>query len=86
MSSPLDGRIRAIAREEASALLPGAPATANDDGVDRLTALEEEVADLRGAVKRAFARLDALDQTPGAAPQESKPAQRRARKTAETSE
>lgn len=84
--SALDGRIRHLAREEAAALLNGTPAAADAEGVDRLTALEQEVVDLRGAVKRAFARLDALDQTPGAAPQESKPVQRRTRKTAETSE
>lgn len=84
--SALDGRIRHLAREEATALLGVAtPAPVAEDG-DRVGALEKEVADLRGAVKRAFDRLDALDRTAGTEEQVSKPTARRTRKTAETSE
>jgi hypothetical protein len=86
MSSPLDGRIRAIAREEAAALLGGGSAATVTEGPDRMSVLEQELVDLRGALKRAFARLDAIEQAPGTADQESKPTARRTRKTAETSE
>jgi hypothetical protein len=84
--SALDGRIRHLAREEATALLGVGTPAPDAEHSDRVTALEREVADLRGAVKRAFDRLDAIDHAPGAAEQESKPAARRTRKTAETSE
>lgn len=68
MSSPLDARIRRLAREEL-----GSPAAASDS-TDRVTALEKEVADLRS-------RLDALEQAAG---QEEKPVARRTRKAADT--
>lgn len=52
MSSPLDGRIRTLAREEAAALL--GVATPNSAAPDRVAELQAEVAELR-------ARLDAVE-------------------------
>ncbi|MEH0543017.1 hypothetical protein QA802_08010 [Streptomyces sp. B21-105] len=65
MSSPLDGRIRAIAREEAGALLGvGSPdAAADGDGTDRTAELEREVAALRATLEEFGARLDAVEKT-----------------------
>ena len=58
MSSPLDARIRKLAREEAAALAGASPAAVGEtSGPDRLTALETEVADLR-------ARLEKLENAP----------------------
>ncbi|KAF2774699.1 hypothetical protein [Streptomyces sp. OM5714] len=83
--SALDARIRRLAREEAEALTGAAPAAVLDaSGPDRLTALEKEVADLRGALKDAFARLDTLSAN-ASAPDE-KPTTRRTRKAAGTDE
>lgn len=56
MSSPLEGRIRALAREEAATLLGVGTPTATADTDPKLAALEKEVAELRS-------RLDALDIT-----------------------
>jgi hypothetical protein len=81
MSSPLDARMRLIAREEAAALAGPAPAV-QESGADRLAHLEREVADLRSALERAVGRLDAIEQ----ASTDPKPATRRARKTAEPTE
>lgn len=85
MSSPLDGRIRTLAREEAAALLqdaaPGGNATE-----DRVASLEQAVTSLHGTVLHLEARLDALDQAAGPAGhavQEGRPAARRTRKTSE---
>lgn len=79
MSSPLDSRMRAIAREEAERLAtPNTPVGTSD--ADRLTALEKEVAELRGDLKRAYARIDELSSTEP----EDKPTARRTRKTAGT--
>lgn len=78
MSSPLDARIRRLAREEAERVNTGTPAAAAS-GPDRLATLEKEVAELRGDLKRAYARIDALSP---AGPEETPPA-RRTRKTAE---
>ena len=81
MSSPLDGRIRAIAREEATTLLgvgiPEALAAAGAD-TDRVTALEQQLAELGE-------RLARLEQAPTA---EAVPKQRRtsSRKPAESAE
>lgn len=84
MSSPLDGRIRKMAREEALALADAAPAAANGVDPDRVAALEKEVADLRGAVKTLYARLDALEPATGQTVQEeTRPAARRTRKPSE---
>lgn len=76
MSSPLDGRIRALAREEATALL-GVATPTTGTGTGQLAALTEEVAELR-------ARLDALEKTAGQAGQEVRSAVRRTRKAAES--
>lgn len=83
--SALDARIRKLAREEAEALSGAAPATVREtSGPDRLTALENEVADLRGALKDVLARLDTL--SANAPAQEEKPPARRTRKAAGTDE
>jgi hypothetical protein len=52
MSSPLDARMRLIAREEAAAVAGSAPAV-QESGPGRLAELEREVAELRGALERA---------------------------------
>lgn len=72
MSSPLDGRIRTLAREEAATLLGVATPSANT-GTDQVAALTKEVAELR-------ARLETLEK---AAEQEARPATRRTRKAAD---
>jgi ubiquinone biosynthesis protein UbiJ len=88
MSSPLDARMRVIAREVAEALAAGGPVQVLETtGPDRVDALAKEVAALRSAVDRMNARLDALS---AAAPArqdvvEAKPA-RRTRRTAGTGE
>lgn len=83
MSSPLDGRIRKLAREEAIALASAPPAAANSVDPDRVAALEVEVADLRGAVKTLYTRLDAMESATGQTDQEARPAARRTRKPSE---
>jgi hypothetical protein len=65
MTSPLDGRIRKLAREEAVAVAVGvAPAAAVDDD-GRVDALEKEVAGLRqqfaAACERNQQNLTAVD-------------------------
>jgi hypothetical protein len=77
MSSPLDGRIRAIAREEAAAY--GAQPAVGD--ADRVTALEAAVTSLHDTLLRLEARLDALEKTAGPADQEARSATRRTRGT-----
>ena len=87
MSSPLDSRMRAIAREVAEAVAAGGPVQVLEaTGPDRLTALEKEVADQRATILRLEARLDAAAQTTGGTDPEAKPTGRRTRKTAGTSE
>jgi hypothetical protein len=76
VSSPLDGRIRVIAREEATALLGVGTPTATAGTDPKLAELEKEVAELRS-------RLNALEKAPTQAAQETPTATRRARKTAE---
>jgi septal ring factor EnvC (AmiA/AmiB activator) len=56
MSSPLDGRIRKLAREEAAGLLGVAPAQAAAGDGDRVEALEKEVATLRQKLTAAHER------------------------------
>ena len=80
MSSPLDGRIRAIAREEATALLDGAPADGGTD-TDLVAALDLKVTELTVMVKRLEARLDAVEKAAGQADQEARSATRRTRGT-----
>jgi hypothetical protein len=79
VSSPLDGRIRALAREEATALLGGAPVGA-DLGSDRVAALESAVTSLHGTLLRLEARIDALEKATGQTDQEARPTARRTRK------
>lgn len=73
MSSPLDGRIRALAREEASAL-DSRLAIAR---AERASELEAQVADLHDAVLLLGERLDALEKAPGQTAQEDRPTARR---------
>lgn len=73
MSSPLDGRIRALAREEASAL----DSTLAIARAERATELESQVADLHDAVLRLGERLDALEKAAGQTDQEERPTARR---------
>lgn len=75
--SALDGRIRALAREEATALLT--------DGAE-VSGMQEaggEVAELRVQVEALTSRLDALE---AAAAAPAPAAKRTARKTTDTSE
>lgn len=74
MSSPLDGRIRSIAREEAVTVL-GASAP-SDSGGDRVTELEKQVAALTARVAR-------MEQTPTASA-DTAPKTRRTSHKAET--
>ncbi|MFI7293944.1 hypothetical protein [Streptomyces sp. NPDC050121] len=78
MSSPLDGRIRAMAREEAAALLGVASATPSGSGPDRVEELAKEVAELRALVEN----LATKEPTAQASPEE-RPAARRTRKASE---
>ena len=80
MSSPLDGRIRSIAREEAAVLLGGAPADGGT-GTDLVAALDLKVTELTVMVKRLDARLDAVEKAAGQADQEATSATRRTRGT-----
>jgi hypothetical protein len=73
MSSPLDARIRNLAREEAAALLAEAPSARG--GSDRVAELEQQVSTLT-------ARVEELEKASAPAPA----AKRTARKTPETSE
>lgn len=81
MSSPLDGRIRKLAREEAAVLLGGAPAGSDNTDTDRVAALEAAVTGLHGTVLRLEARIDALEKTSAQADQETRSATRRTRGT-----
>jgi hypothetical protein len=83
MSSPLDGRIRTLAREEAAALLQGTPVGADPADSDRAATLEKEVADLRAIIQRLDARLDAMEKTIRQTDYEARPATRRTRKASE---
>lgn len=82
MSSPLDGRIRKLAREEVADLFGNGPASAagaQDAG--------GEVAELRAQIEALASRVEALEKTPSVSEQ-VKMASRRgtARKTAESTE
>ncbi|GAA1431933.1 hypothetical protein GCM10009601_51990 [Streptomyces thermospinosisporus] len=87
MSSPLDARMRAIAREVAEAVAAGPVQVLEASGPDRVDALAREVAALRSAVDRMNARLDSLSTVTPVQQEvvEAKPA-RRTRKTAGTGE
>ncbi len=77
MSSPLDGRIRAIAREEAAALLEGASTTGPAASPAEVDELRKEVAGLRAMVER----LESAAKTAALTEQVGQPAARRTRKT-----
>lgn len=83
--SALDGRIRHLAREEATALLGVGTAVPNDDGTDRVTELEKQLAELRSELDRTVKRLLIIE-TSRTPDQEAKGATRRGRRTAESSE
>jgi hypothetical protein len=80
MSSPLDGRIRKLAREEVADLLGNgpAPATGAQDA-------SSEVADLRAQIEALASRVDALEKTPSAGEQ-AKTVSRRGTARKETTE
>jgi hypothetical protein len=80
MSSPLEGRIRALAREEATALLGVATPDTGNPAPDRVATLEKEVAELRATVERLSAGQQA---TTRQSSQDERPATRRSRKAAE---
>lgn len=78
MSSPLDGRIRAIAREEAAAARDGEPSSTS---ADRIAALEAAATSLHGTILRLEARLDALEKAAAQTVDGERTAVRRTRKT-----
>ena len=80
MSSPLDGRIRAIAREEAEKALNAAPAAVLEtSGPDPLAGLEEQVAELS-------ARIDELEKTAAVTVEATPPMPRRTSRKASGAE
>lgn len=83
MSSPLNGRIRALAREEAAALLGVSTPVDSGTDADQAAALDLKVTELTVMVKRLDERLDALEKHAGQTGQEAQPSGRRTRKAAE---
>jgi len=90
MSSPLDSRMRAIAREEAAALL-GTPDGARADGTStpaaeqmqqQITDLHEHLHHAATTISKLSARLDALEKAAGRKEQEEQPTARRAARKA----
>lgn len=85
MSSPLDGRIRAIAREEAAALLgvPGGVQTVAGSAPtpeqmqQQITDLHEHLHHAATTIARMEGRISALEKTAGQADQEDRPTARR---------
>lgn len=93
MSSPLDSRMRAIARAEASALLgvPGGVQTAADSAPtaeqlqQQITDLHEHLHVAATTIGRLEQRIDVLEKTAGQTDQEDRPTSRRvARKASGT--
>ncbi len=90
MSSPLDSRMRVIAREEAAALL-GVPNGVRADGDASPTAeqMQQQITDLHEhlhhaatTISKLSARLDTLEKAAGRTDQEERPtARRNTRKT-----
>lgn len=83
MSSPLDGRIRAIAREEATALLgvPGgaqAVAPTPDQMQQQITDLHEHLHHAATTIARMEGRISALEKAAGQMEQEERPTAKRA--------
>lgn len=81
MSSPLDGRIRKMAREEAIALLGDSKPDLAITGPDRVAELEMELTELRATVQRFEERLQTVEKPVGQADQEARSATRRTRGT-----
>lgn len=82
MSSPLDGRIRKLAREEAAEAVRGVgvPNTTSLDtqGLQRqITDLHEHLHHAATTISRLEARVDALEKTAGQTDQQQRPAGRR---------
>lgn len=83
MSSPLDGRIRAIAREEATALL-GVPGGAQavtptpDQMQQQITDLHEHLHHAATTIARMEGRISALEKAAGQTDQEERPTVKRA--------
>lgn len=92
MSSPLDSRMRAIARQEAEALLgvpdgmQGAPSAPTAGQLqEQLTDLHEHLHQAATTISRLESRIDALEKASGQADLEDRPTARRtARKTSGT--
>lgn len=83
MSSPLDGRIRSIAREEAAALLgvPGGASAATpspEQMQQQLTDLHEHLHHAATTISRLEARVGALEGAAGQSEQEERPTVKRA--------
>lgn len=83
MSSPLDGRIRNLARQEAAALLDAVTGASGSTDTDQVAALDLKVTELTVLVRRLNARLDALEKTTEQTDQEAPPTARRTRKASE---
>lgn len=88
MSSPLDGRIRSIAREEAAEAVRGV-GVLNTTSLDtqglqqQITDLHEHLHHAATAIKRLEDRIDVLEKTAGQTDQQQRPVGRRtARKDA----
>jgi hypothetical protein len=89
VNSPLDNRIRAVAREEAQALLgvpsgiqsAAGPVPAAEQLQEQITDLHEHLHLAVTTITRLEARLDALEKTAGQTGQEQAPARRTRRKT-----
>jgi hypothetical protein len=82
MSSPLDGRIRTLARQEIASALGDTSGDGSSEA-DQVAALDLKVTELTNLVKRLDARLDAVEKQAGQTDQEAQPAARRTRKASE---
>jgi hypothetical protein len=87
MSSPLDNRMRVIAREEAAQVVQGV-GVLNTTALDtqglqqQITDLHEHLHHAVTTIKRLEGRLDVLEKAAGNTDQEDRPAARRSRRTA----
>ncbi len=85
MSSPLDGRIRKLAREEAASMFTNpTTATAADMNTDRTAELQQQITDLHEhlhhaatTISRLEARVDALEKPVGQTDPQQRPVGRR---------
>ena len=88
MSSPLDGRIRKLAREEAASMfVTPETATASDFNTDRAAELQQQITDLHEhlhqaatTIKRLEDRIDVLEKTASQPDQQRSVGRRTARK------